>query len=217
MSHAAFERRTRGVVVFKRRGQVGVDGVGGVGCRVAMRDHSSRGARGMEQSKERDGWLAVFFRKVISMPRRQCVAACPRSVSCAHSATSFMFRTIGLVPDTGEHLGVAPGNFIQLGQPHRGLTIAWRAIVASRRQGATRTYFGGVWNGTAFELTLMEESVKKDPQPLFDLANPILPPCRIQNVGTFTLFPFTPYIVGEKCDFGRTIAEAEHVIEKEVL
>jgi hypothetical protein len=30
-------------------------------------------------------------------------------------------------------LGVAPGNSIQLGQPHRRLTIAWRAIVASRR------------------------------------------------------------------------------------
>ena len=24
----------------------------------------------MEQSKERDGWLALFFREVISMPRR---------------------------------------------------------------------------------------------------------------------------------------------------
>lgn len=30
-------------------------------------------------------------------------------------------------------LGVALRNSIQLGQPHRRLTIAWRAIVASRR------------------------------------------------------------------------------------
>ena len=31
----------------------------------------------MEQSKERDGWLATLFRKVISMPRRQYAAVCP--------------------------------------------------------------------------------------------------------------------------------------------
>ena len=55
MTHVAFERRSRGAVAFKRRGQVGIDGVGGVEWRVAMRGRSSRGARGMEQSKERDG------------------------------------------------------------------------------------------------------------------------------------------------------------------
>lgn len=77
MAHAAFERRTPAAIAFKRGGQVGIDGVGGVDCRVAMRDHSSRGARGMEQAKERAGWLATFFREVISMPRRQCAAVCP--------------------------------------------------------------------------------------------------------------------------------------------
>lgn len=70
MACAVFERRAPAAVAFKRWAQVGVDGVAGVQCRVAMLDHSSRGARRMEQSKERDGWLAAFFREVISMPRR---------------------------------------------------------------------------------------------------------------------------------------------------
>jgi hypothetical protein len=63
----------------------------------------------------------------------------------------------------------------------------------------------------------MKESIEKDPQPFFDLAKPILPPCRSQKVGAFALCPLPPCIVGEKRDFGRTIAEAEHIIEKEVL
>jgi hypothetical protein len=82
MAHAAFERRPSAAVAFKRRGQVGIDGVGGVGCRDA-RSLVTRGKR--DGTVQGTRWLARHI-----LPHSDQHAA--SAVRCSMSEICFMIE-----------------------------------------------------------------------------------------------------------------------------
>jgi hypothetical protein len=63
----------------------------------------------------------------------------------------------------------------------------------------------------------MKEPIEKNSQPLLDLVHPVMAWIESQNVSPFAMLPLVPGIVSEKRNFGRALAEAKDIVEKEVL
>ena len=89
-------------------------------------------------------------------------------------------------------------NALYLLKPHCRLAIAGGAVITPGRQGAAGTDLRGIRNATALELAELEKAIGKDPQPVLDLANAVLPPLCFRNVGPAALGMVVPATVGQK-------------------
>src|SRR5256885_4808341 len=93
-------------------------------------------------------------------------------------------------------------NLRQISQPSIGIAVRWRAPVAARRERAARADLGRVRHGAPLVLAHLEEAPQEDREPFADLHQRVL------------IAPGVPREVG---DFGRRIAEAQRVVQVEVL
>ena len=106
----------------------------------------------------------------------------------------------------------------QVVQPDRGFGIARGAPVAAGGKGAPRPHLGAVGQGRTLELAGAEEAVQKDSQPFLDDGQGVCVALRRRQGArpgaAGLVFPCGP---GQKGHLARPVAEAQHIVQVEIM
>src|SRR5919202_1625540 len=135
------------------------------------------------------------------IPGKHLGARPPRVTACSLSAAP-----LGCVRDQ-----------LKLRQPDGGLAVARRAIVAARRQRATRADLRRIRDRAALELAELEEAIQEGTQMALDLGDGVLAAVPGRHGRPDALLASVPRAVLEKRDPRGRVAEAQRVVQVEVL
>src|SRR5262245_28732805 len=108
-------------------------------------------------------------------------------------------------------------NQLHLLQPHRRFSVAGGAVVPTRRERTARAHFGGVRHARALKLADLEETPGEYPQPVLDVANGVLVPTFLRDVGPAAHSAVAPGTVGQEGDLRRGVSQTGGVIHEEVV
>src|SRR5579864_4636691 len=87
---------------------------------------------------------------------------------------------------------------LEFREPRGRFRITWCSPVTARRQRATRTDFGRIRNGAAFELTELEEPIHKRSKMPLDVANRVLVTVLRRNIRPNAFVAAVPRAIREK-------------------